>query len=172
MVEIIPKTEKKKISGESIFFVVSLLFFIFSLNLFLYFSYLIKTTENKIDAISQEIISFWTPETRELEKKVLTWQNKISHFEKLLKEYPKASKFFPYLEEKTHQKVYFTKIDLDLEKLKCTLDGQTESFYTLAQQMEIFKNNFQEAKLENFSFNKDGKINFRVLLDIPQELIK
>lgn len=172
MVEIIPKKEKKEISLESIFFLISILFFLFSLSLFLYFSYLIKNTEEKIADTSQQIFNLWTPETRELEKEVLKWRDKISHFNNIINQYLKSSKFFPYLEEKTHKKVYFTKIDLDLEKLKCQLEGQTESFYTLAQQFEIFKNSFPNAKLENISFSNEGRVTFRVLLDIPKELLQ
>ncbi len=168
MVEIIPKPQRKLPPFDILFFGGAVLFFLISLFFYFYFHSLQEKLENKIKAIESQIEISRSGEIRELEKKVFSYQEKISQVADILAKRNYPSKFFPLLEQNTLKTVSFQKLQLDFGNLKGTASGKTENFYTLSQQMEICKKAFANCNLKNVSIGQEGKLNFEVEFSIPK----
>jgi hypothetical protein len=173
MIQIIPKPEKKPITSETIFLIFSVLVFSLSLFLFLYLFNLEKKLEKEISIFEEKILSSRTDEIKSLEKEASKYQREISDFSKIIEERLLPSKFFPILEKSTHPKVYFSNFDLDLANSKCILSGTAQDFYTLGQQLDIFrKNQSFQTKLSKISFGKEGKVDFEFEITFQKEMLK
>lgn len=115
-----------------------------------------------------------TPEITALEKEVFNDQKKIKAFPPLLSEHVFSTKFFQFLEEKVHPKVFFSQINLNSKEVKVSLSGQTDNFLTLGQQLLIFEKEplVESLNLSQISLSKEGKVNFVSDLKLNKEIFK
>ncbi len=162
MVEIVPRSTEKESQEVGILFYISILFLVLSIiSYFVFFSLQKRaetTRQNLLDQIQKE-----TPaEIISLKEKVENYEKKIKDFTPLLKKHILASNFLKFLEEKTHPQVFFTEINLDLEKSMVDLSGQTDNFFILGQQLLILEQEplISELKLDQLAIGKEGKIDF------------
>jgi hypothetical protein len=171
--EIIPKPKRKIPSLEIIFLYLSILIFAFTLLVFFYFWSQEKSKKREISQIEEKILALKTPEINQKERKVSYYQEKISHFSDLIKDYVFYSKIFPYLEQKTHKQTYFSKMDLDFENSTISLSGESQSFPALAQQLEILKGDPSlKVQLKEVSLGKEGKVNFKIEINFDKSILK
>lgn len=171
MVEIIPQKEKKLPSLEKILtpFLFLILFLSIFSSLFLFFSE--RNLKIKIEKTKEEIEQLKT--FQENYKETLKELEKISFFSKLVSNHFFPSKFFKILEEKTHSKVFFSKIDIDFDKSKFFLFGHTQNFYILSQQEEIFNGEENwKSKLDQISLDKNGEVDFRFEINFNNQILK
>jgi hypothetical protein len=171
--EIIPKPKRKIPSLETIFLYFSILIFIFSIFASFYFWFQEKSKKKGISQIEEKISVLKTPEIKKVEEEVLKYQNKISDFSNLIKDHPFYSKIFPYLEQKTHKQIYFSRMDLDFENSTISLSGQSPNFSVLAQQLEVFKEDpsFQ-TQLKEVTLGKEGKVDFKIEITFDKNILK
>jgi short subunit fatty acids transporter len=171
--EIIPKPKREIPSLETIFLYLSVLIFIFSIFISFYFLWLENLKKKEISKIEEKISALKTPEIQTKEEEVLKYKNKISDFSNLIKDFIYYSKIFPYLEQKVHKKIYFSKMDLDFENSTISLSGHSPDFYTLSQQIEIFKNDPSfKAQLKEIRLGKEGKVDFTLEINFDKEILK
>ena len=171
--EIIPKPKRKLPSPEIIFLYFSILIFICAIFTSFYFWFEEKSKRNEISQLEEKILALKTPEIKKEEEEVLKYQEKISHFSELIKDHLSYSKIFPYLEQKTHKQIYFSKMDLDLESSTLLLSGESPNFSVLAQQLEIFKNDpFLKSQLKELGLEKEGKVNFKIEINFDKTILK
>jgi hypothetical protein len=173
MVQIIPKVEKKPLNLQIIFLIFSIAVLFFSFFLFIYFKISEKGTNEEIAILNEKISSLKTPEIDSLEKEVLKYQDKISNFSKILGGHLFSSKFFPALEENTLKKISFSRINLDFKNSKCILSGKAPDFYTLQQQLDIFKGvkSFQ-TNLSRIFLGKEGTVEFEFEIIFDKSIVK
>ncbi len=171
--EIIPKPKRKLPSPETIFLYFSILIFLSAIFTSFYFWFEEKSKRKEISQLEEKILALKTPEIRKKEEEVSKYQEKISHFSELIKDRLSYSKIFPYLEQKTHKQIYFSKMDLDLESSTLLLSGESPNFFVLAQQLEIFKNDpFLKLQLKELSLGKEGKVNFKLEINFDKSILK
>ena len=171
--EIIPKPKKKLPSLETIFLYFSILIFILSISFSLYLWLKEKSIKREISQIEEKILALKTPEMKKAEEEILKYQQKISHFSKLIKEHFYYSKLFPYLEQRTHKKIYFSKMDLDFENSTLLLSGESPNFSVLAQQLEILKKDpFLKAQLKKLNLGKEGNVDFEIEINFDKKILK
>jgi hypothetical protein len=173
MVEIGPKLAKRESQFSEILFYFSV--FIFGISLIFYFLSLAleKNYQENIQETENLLKAGKTEELINLEKEVQNWERKIKDMAFLLKEHVFATKFFKFLEEKTHPRVFFSKIELNLSEKNVSLVGQTDNF-TLAQQALILK---QEPLIFNLEtpqliISKEGGIGFLLKLSFKDQLVQ
>lgn len=172
MVEIIPKEEKRKISLERIFLIVSFLILVGILLTSLYFLFKEKSYQKEIKKIEEKIAEK-EKEIKENEEAVLKLQKKISLFSQLLKERISPLLFFQELEKKIHPKIYLTKINLNLEKGEVSLLGKSPDFISVQQQLDILNEEKNwKTNLGKISFSKEGKVDFEILITFKKETLK
>ncbi len=174
MVEIIPKPTKRILPWQNALFYLSLALVIavvFGYFILLYF-------ENKASGASrnleEKIAEVGTPEEKAREIEVFAQKRKIEDFSKLLQGHQKSSNFLKFLEGITHPKVWFSRVELNIDQFQAQLSGRTQSFQTLGQQLFIFQrqNLIQNVDLAKLSLGKTGEAEFSFLLSFDPELLK
>lgn len=173
MVQIIPQPERKFPPLERIFFYFSIVIFFFSLFYYFYLFSQVRVYQKKIEEIEKKISSFKTPEMEKIEHTILETKEKISNFSELIKSRYFASKFFPFLENRVHPKIYFSKIEVNFENLEALLFGQSEDFYSLHQQYKILSEDPKlKTSLENISLTKEGTVEFSFKINFKRDILK
>ena len=127
----------------------------------------IAAEDQKILALAQEV-----PEGEQ--KVLLRFYSQLSNLQSALNGHIVTARFFPLLEQHTHQGVYYTTLNLEIAKKTATLDGVARSYEVLAQQLEAYK---QATDLvERFTINqadsREGKVNFRAVLFLKPAVFK
>lgn len=139
MVEIIPKPTEAMPRWQKIFLAVSLLLVLASaLSYFLLgrFQQQIAADLKKVETL---LAQGQTEKERRLENEVLTAQDKIEKFAILFGKHRYTSNVFNALEAITHPKVQFNRINFELSSSKADLEGVTESFHSLGQQLLLLQ---------------------------------
>lgn len=174
MIEIIPKPIEEIPKWQKILVFVS----IFILLIFIVASLILISLEKKakisLQDLDEKIFKARTPEIVSLEKEILNYQKEIKDFSQLIGQHLFPSKLFPFLEEKTHPRTFFSRIDSIPRDSKISLSGQTESFLTLGQQLLIFQSDssVKDLNLSGVSITKEGKIGFDLEISLDPKIFK
>lgn len=171
--EIIPKPKKKVITLEDLFLYFSAFVFIFAVIAYFYFAWAESTTKRAIAELEQKITNLKTPEREEAEKEVLRYQKKIADFSNLIREYIFCSKIFPHVEESVHKDVYLSRMDINFENSEMTILVNAPNFYTLGQQLAIFKNTpYFVPQLKEIGMSGEGKVSSNIILKFDKKILK
>ena len=172
VIEIIPKKLAKVSAWQNylLYFIIVLL--LSSILGYFGLRYLIKNSDQKLQDLTAEVEKAKSPERKALEDRLNSLSAKIDDFSPLLLNHQKSSNFFNFLEENTHPKVFFTKLNLDTKGNLIELSGQTDDFLTLGQQLLIFqKSEFvQNLKLSKVGISKEGKVEFTFNFSLDPKL--
>ena len=174
MVEIIPKPiEKVPNYQKKLFYFSIFLFFSLIVSYFILTS-LLQKSETLLSNLTETISREKTSETISLEKENLNYQKKIQNFFPLLENHKFPSRFFEFFEKNTHPRVFFSQISLNSQDLLADLTGQTDSFFTLGQQLSIFEERPEVATLNltQVSIGRVGKIEFTLNLFFNPNFLK
>jgi hypothetical protein len=92
---------------------------------------------------------------------------KIDNFSPLISSHKKNFYAFYILESLTHPEVQFLDFSFTAKNDELRLSGTTKSFFSLGQQLLIFKNDtrIKQAKFSGISIGQNGNVSFSVLLD-------
>ena len=174
MVQIIPKPIEREIDWKKIFFYFSIFFLFLVIISLPILNFLQKKSEVYLQDLEEKIAKGKTPEKTALEKEILNYQKEIKDFSPLLSEHTFNTKFFQFLEEKVHPKVFFSQINLNSKETKVSLSGQTDNFFTLGQQLLIFEKEplIESLNLSEISLSKEGKVNFVFDLKLNKEIFE
>ena len=172
VIEIIPKKEAKVSAWQNYLLYFSIVLLLSSILGYFGLRYLIKNSDQKLQDLKIDIEKAKSPERNVLEEGLKSLSAKIDDFTPLLLNHQKSSNFFNFLEENTHPKVFFTKLNLDAKGNLVELSGQTDDFLTLGQQLLIFqKSEFvQNLKLSKVEILKEGKIEFTFKFSLNPKL--
>lgn len=121
-----------------------------------------------------------TEKERALEEEIfgseekIGYQEKIKDFAVLLNSHKLPVNFLNFLERNTHPKVWFSNLNLNLEKNVLDISGYAENFGVLGQQTTIFKNQdfIKNINLSWASLDKEGKVNFNLQLTLDPKIFK
>lgn len=168
-IEVIPKEAKKLPLWQNILFYFSIALALSFILGYFVLAHFIEKAEISLQNLEETIEQAKTPQQIALENEVLNYKKKIDDLALLISNHKIGSNFFDFLEKITHPKVFFSEINLDIKNGSLNLEGQTESFEALGQQILIFK---EEEKIKNFKLSetrigKEGRIEFslRISLD-------
>jgi hypothetical protein len=174
MVEIIPKPAAKVPLWQNLLF-----YFSFSLLLMVLLSYFIlgiylKKAEITLNGLEETLTKEKTAEEIALEKKITGYQRKIEDFSKLIGQHLLSSKFFEFIEKKSHSQVWFSKLDLNPVNGKAKLTGEAENFFILHQQLQILRKDplVKNLDLVQITIGKEGRVDFDLNLEFQPALFK
>jgi len=169
-IEIVPKEKIKKITKEGLLFYASLGLLVVALLSFAFLFYYEKKSLDTISELNDSLAQQQTQERKELSKRVFLAKEKIESFSVLINDHRKSSNAFSLLEGNTHPEAYFTNFGLTPDKGAMTLQGETENFETLAQQIMIFREDesVKEINLSGTGMGKEGGVSFffKILLKL------
>ncbi len=151
-----------------IFLLVVLIVIYFTLN------HLQEEAQVYFDGIEEELSKMETPETLAMETEVFAYKKRIDDFAPFLDEHVFSSRVFEFLENKTHPKVFFLKMSLDLRSSVVSLSGLTDNFLSLGQQLSILKKEemVESLGLSNIALSKRGGIEFDINISFDKKLFE
>lgn len=114
-----------------------------------------------------------TTEMKLLEKKIGKYEKKIGYFSELINNHLYPSALFELLEDSVHEEVTFSKLKFNAEHQKATLEGSTESFKTLGEQVLVLEleSKVKDLELKKLSIGEGGNIEFEIILSLSQKVI-
>jgi len=176
-IEIIPKPKtKKKLALSFInityYAVIALLFIVL---LGYAFSFIFeKNMNNQLKEFGILIQEKHNPETQALEQGILDFDEKLVVFKSAFNSYRKPSKFFSFLSSLCHEKVFFSRTNLDVDGSKALLHGNTQSFKTLKEQILIFNGQelISDIDLTGISILEQGGVSFDASLVLKTQVFK
>lgn len=176
-IEIVPKPKLRAKAGISLFDALYyLVIFLLIVTFLSYFvlNFLSQSVQKELKEIETAISQKQTKEIKMLEERVLASGDKIDVFSVLLNFHTRTSTFFNFLREHCHKKVFFSKIDLDVEESEVLLSGTAESFRALGEQTLIFKKQYlvKNVFLSAASMGREGGIEFELTLFLDPNIFK
>lgn len=174
MVEIIPKPVQRTPLWQNVLFYFSLFLLVVAVIAYFGLVYLEKRSSQDIKDLDKAIAAKWTQKDKSLETEVIDDKKKIQDFSFLLSRHRKAPKFFSSFEKMIHPKVWFSVFNLNLEKSSVTVSGSTDSFWSLGQQLLIFKRQplVKQIKLSGVSIATEGGVRFTFNILFSPQIFK
>jgi len=174
MVNLIPRPIKKISKNQKIllYFAISSVFFLTTAYVFLIS--LEKQAQASLEAVEQQISAQKTTKMANLESTIKSYKREVDEFAPYLDNHILITKFFDFLEENTHPRIYFSQISLQSSSASVNLSGRTDSFLSLGQQLMIFNSNsvVKSVFLSNISLSDEGSIMFNLSLSLDPSLFK
>jgi len=130
-----------------------------------YASSKIKTLDNQIAQLSQEI----NPEAR---GQFIDFYSQIAGIQKLIGSHVKTSRFFSLLESTTNSRVRYTNLTLNFERNQLSINGAAATYENLAQQLQAFSlnPNILSAELRDSGRDENGVLSFFIVLTFNPSL--
>lgn len=174
VIEIVPKEKIKRISKEGLLFYAAVALFVIAVLAFLFLTYYEKKSLDTIKELDDAIARQKTKERTELAQRIFTTKKKIENLSLLIANHKKGSNAFAFLEKITHPKLSFEVFSLDLEKGAVSVEGDTEGFKTLGQQIAILKGEefVKNINLMRIGMGKEGEIGFSFSLILDSGILK
>lgn len=162
MIEIIPKQETKGILGSGTVLIIGIVLFALCAGGFVIFLQLQSQTKKTIVNLQNFLTAGTTASERSLEQEVLTYQKKISDFGVFAQKRTAPLRFFQFLEQYTHPKVFFTNVQFDIAANHMVLQGESADSTSLEQQLTIFRKQagVQSVTLANVHLELNGRFTF------------
>jgi len=174
MVEIIPKSKKKKTKGSKIFFAISFVVLIAVVASYFGFFYMEKEAAEERDGLREELTKQDVKEINQLKARLTRYQRKIDDFKTLIDSRKYPTSFFDFLEENTHAAVTWEEFHLDTEKNQLNMRGEAEDLIRIIEQILIFKgspdiNNVDLTDLQVFREEETG-VAFELSIKLKSEI--
>jgi flagellar biosynthesis component FlhA len=151
---------------------IGLLLFCFVFYAGLEFGY--KTyLDRSLVGIEAELESLGSQVEATTQDNFVRFRSQIDNLKMLLNDHVIISNFFPFIESITHERTTYSSSDLSLEEGKLKLTGITESYETLAAQLEVYEVSpwIEEVALEH-SAASGGMVKFNVTLTIKDSIFE
>lgn len=174
MVNLIPKPAKKITKNQKI-----LLYFLVFLVISLTVAYVLlismkKEANARITELENQIEAQKTEDFAEIEETVKEYKSRVDEFTPFLEGHNILTKFFEFIEDNTHPRVYFSQLSLTANSSSVNLAGEADSFLSLGQQLIIFNKNdlVDGVSLSNISLSDQGGVLFSLRLILDNSLFR
>lgn len=172
--KIIPKPKPKAPGWVNVLFYFSIILIIILIAGFLFLKSKNISLKEEKENLERQIAELEGVEEKELEETISVFGEKIRVFKELFRNHKISSNFFSLLENSCHPKVQFTRLDLNVENYQANLEGKTESFQSLGEQLFILRRNenIKEFNLSHISLDREGKVKFGLTLTLQPGVFK
>ena len=174
MVNLIPKPIKKISKNQQILLYFLVFSIVFLTTAYVFLISLEKKAQANLEAIEQQISTQKTTEMTSLESTIKAYKREVDEFAPYLGGHVLITKFFDFLEENTHPRIYFSQMNLDSSSASVSLSGKADSFLSLGQQLMIFNNSpiVKSVSLSGISLSEEGNILFNLGLSLDSNIFK
>lgn len=157
----------------NIAFLVCLAMWVVLVGCFIFFKVQASSQQNKKANIESQLAALNSKENQDLESKVAKVAKKIKNFSLVFKEHKNSFRFFGFLRNNCHPNVRFSSLNLTTGKGNVILEGQTDTYQSLSQQITVFKKNslISDFQVFNISLSKEGKITFQFAFKVDQQVL-
>jgi len=174
MVEIIPRKAVELPLWLKILFYILIALLLAAVLSYFILGHFQKKSLTTHQNLEEEILKEKTSQKIALEKEILSEQKKINDFALILDHHLLSSKFFHFLEQTSHPRIWFSKINLSPAEQLAIVSGRAETFSALGQQLQIFKKEsfVRSATLSKISLGEKGEIEFTLTLSFDPTFFK
>lgn len=150
------------------YFVISL----FIATILCYVIFLVKNSMQRKD-IEKEILALQTvgtPQQKQYEQEVITYQRKINDFSGLLKSHEFASNVFAFMQQQTMPNVWFKQFGLDAKNDTVRVSGEADSMDTFSRQVAVLEKSkyVKSVGTLNPSLGESARVQFDLGLSLDQ----
>ncbi len=162
--ELIPREEKQSSFFVNFLLFLSILILVASIAGYFWIRSQVGETKEEVIAIETETLNIRNNRDKATEDQVFRYAKKIDDFSVLLAKRKEVYPLFNFLESLIHKRVTLAELSLTKETGEINLEGETENFKILAEQMLILENNNSvlEPKIINLSLGEEGGIEFEI----------
>lgn len=174
MVEIIPRPVEEADKWQKTLVYLLIFLVIGLIGVYFLLVNLKKNSEVYVGELETKLAQGRTDERILLEQENLDYKKKIEAISPFLEAHILGSKFFEFLESNSHPRIFFSRLNLNIEESKAILSGNTDSFSTLEQQLSVFNQDFliENLLLTKASLNKEGRIDFDLEIFLNTTIFK
>ncbi|MBU2579134.1 hypothetical protein KKA09_03395 [Patescibacteria group bacterium] len=171
LIEIIPKAKKEISPVVNYLFWFACVLIVLLIGLFFFLQNQNSALEQKKANLEKKLIA--SEEQEKLNKEISLTAEKINIFSQLFKKHKISSNFFEFLRTYCHPKVQFLSLDLDTRIFKADLDGKTDDFQTLGEQILILSQSgfVNDVQISNISLDRKGKVDFGLSFNFSENII-
>lgn len=116
--------------------------------------------------VKSQLSNIQTQQDLEIKGKIFEYRKKIRDIKLLLSQRKRAGDFLNFLSNFVHPNLYFTELNLDLDKGKATLVGMSSDFPSIGQQIDIFQKQDFTQKVELMDVSLEDQNAIKFTLDI------
>lgn len=169
--EIIPKETPKLPNWINHLFYCFLAFFVLSVIGFFVLNAFLKKAQQELEYLGSALVGEKSFSDPSLEREILAEKKKIDDFSFLIGQRREMPEIFSFLQNISHPKVWFSSFDFNIDKSTINLQGETENFESLGQQLYILDSEESIAgyELGNISVSEGGKIGFNLSISLGVE---
>ena len=156
-----------------------LFFFVFLFLALATFSLILRSQNNSLEAEKLSLVSQiqaieLDPENIASEKELNSVSKKLKDFTEIYENQNLSSKFFDFLREVCHPRVYFTSMDLSLDSFSVILMGKTESFQFLGEQLLVLnrREDVEGVEVSGINLEKEGQVSFVLNFLFGKEILR
>jgi hypothetical protein len=128
---------------------------------------------SRIEAVQAQIDDLATSVSAEEQADLLRFYSQIVNLKTLLDSHVTFSKFFPFLERRTNNRVSFDVMFVNSATRELVLEGVAENFSILSEELQSLH---QAPEIADYTLNQsqlaDGRVRFRISAEIPPALFK
>ncbi len=174
MFNIIPKSIPKKSKLQTILFYASIIVLVIIIFSYIIIGHFQNKALQTVQSLDAKLANIGTSEQKILEKDVLYYRDKIQSFAYLFDNHQHPLNFLKILEDIRQEDVIFTKFSMNVLEHNVVLNGQTNGFKVLGEQLNIFKQNkaIKNIELSQMSMSNLGIVNFVFDLEIEPDALK
>jgi len=143
------------------------------------FSLVLRSQTGSLEAEKTSLVSQiqaldLNPENISSEKELKKVSKKLKDFTDIYENQNLSSKFFAFLREICHPKVYFRSMDLNLNNFSVILAGQTESFQFLGEQLLVLnqREDVKGVEVSGVSLEKQGTVSFILNFEFEEQILR
>lgn len=174
MAEIIPRSKARPPWWLNALLAVSLIFLGAAIGGRIFFRISAEgLREQKEDAL-QQIVNLRTPANQELEKRLVNYQTQINAFNNLLSQRYLTSRVLNLMEETIHPEVLYEEFLVNIEEKRIQITASSQSYKAIGEQLLVLNNDSRIKRVDtsNYSRDKEGWINFRIMIEFDPEIIR
>lgn len=129
--------------------------------------------QKKKAATETQLSSLNTEQNKNLEDQVWLIAKKIKKFSQIFGLHKNSFRFFDFLRQNCHPRVRFFSLNLSTDKGGVILDGLTDTYKSLSEQITILKTNSQisDFQVANISLSKEGSIAFQISFTLNGQVL-
>ncbi len=174
MVQLLPREKIGISKKERILFYSSFILLLISISIYIFLVFTNSKLTKKIGGIEKSTEQIEKSDSFKSGNEVKELEKKMNSFSFILKKHSYPFQVFTMLENDTLPKVYFTKFDLNPGNLSLILNGSTNNFQTLGEQILIFKRDplIKNVSLTSVRIMSLGMINFGFNISLSPQAIQ
>ena len=156
--------------GGTFFFYLALALFFLSLAGFGGLALLNRAQEVAFEETKEQIKAKEENLRPELIQQILILDQRLTNLRMLISGHIFVSNVLDLVETGAHPQTQFTNFGLNTETRRIDLSGETASYLTLAQQIELFEKNAQVERVDfgNLSLGNANRLGFKMVISLKQ----